>query len=43
VRNEIVSIESAREDYGVIIDPVTFEVDRDATENLRKQMQKQAS
>jgi N-methylhydantoinase B len=36
VRNGIMSVKSAREDYGVVIDPVTFTVDRKATEALRK-------
>lgn len=40
VRDEIVSIESAREDYGVIIDPVTLEVDAAKTEELRKALKK---
>ena len=40
VRDELVSAESAKADYGVIIDPDTFEVDIDATEKLRKQMLK---
>ena len=38
VRNELVSIKSAREDYGVIIDPVTFKVDQKGTESLRKEL-----
>ena len=41
VRNELVSIKSAREDYGVIVDPVTFEVDRKGTESLRKELQRE--
>lgn len=36
VINELVSIESAKNDYGVIIDPKTFSVDAEATEKLRK-------
>lgn len=35
VRNEVVSIEGARRDYGVLIDPATLEVDYRATEELR--------
>ena len=31
-----VSVERAREDYGVVIDPQTLQVDRKATEGLRK-------
>jgi len=36
VRNEVVSIEGAKRDYGVVIDPNTYEVDVKATEELRK-------
>lgn len=36
VRNGIISVESAREDYGVVIDPNTFTVDENATRALRK-------
>lgn len=35
VRNEIVSPENAKEEYGVIIDPMTFEIDHAATSKLR--------
>jgi N-methylhydantoinase B len=35
VRNEFVSLERARRDYGVVIDPGTFEVDIEATSKLR--------
>jgi len=35
VRNGVVSIRSAREDYGVAIDPETLEVDEAATQRLR--------
>ena len=35
VINGYVSIEKAREDYGVVIDPATLKVDLDATENIR--------
>ena len=38
VRDEVVSVESARDDYGVVIDPVTFELDVAATEKLRKEL-----
>ncbi len=31
VRNELVSVAAARDDYGVVIDPETFEIDREAT------------
>lgn len=40
VRNEFVSVESARDDYGVVIDPVTFKVDEKETEKLRKEMKR---
>ncbi|MEE2805453.1 MAG: hydantoinase B/oxoprolinase family protein [Pseudomonadota bacterium] len=35
VRNEFVSIESARDDYGVVIDCSAWQVDEDATQTLR--------
>ena len=35
VRNEFLSIESAKRDYGVVIDPVTLEVDYEETRALR--------
>jgi N-methylhydantoinase B len=35
VRNGIVSVEKARLDYGVVIDPETMTLDREATERLR--------
>ena len=35
VRNELVSIEKARDDYGVVIDPATLTIDEKATEALR--------
>ena len=35
VRNELLSVELARQDYGVVIDAVSFEVDVAATETLR--------
>ena len=38
VRDELVSVESAKNDYGVIIDPATIEVNIEATEELRKQL-----
>ena len=40
VRNEVVSIEGAKTDYGVVINPVTLEVDYPATEELRKSQNK---
>lgn len=36
VKNGVISIEKAREDYGVIIDSETFEVVVEETEKLRK-------
>jgi N-methylhydantoinase B len=36
VRDGLVSAESAKNDYGVIIDSETFEVDMQATEELRR-------
>ncbi|MEE9151483.1 MAG: hydantoinase B/oxoprolinase family protein, partial [Thermoplasmata archaeon] len=35
VKNGIISIESAKGDYGVVLDPETFEVDLEETEKLR--------
>jgi N-methylhydantoinase B len=35
VRNDILSVEKAKKDYGVVIDPVTFEVDMEATRAIR--------
>ena len=35
VRNELVSVEAARADYGVVIDPAVLTVDAAATERLR--------
>jgi N-methylhydantoinase B/oxoprolinase/acetone carboxylase alpha subunit len=39
VRNALVSIESAREDYGVVIDRETLSVDEEATKKLRLSLQ----
>ena len=36
VRNELVSVEMAREVYKVVIDPETFEIDRADTADLRR-------
>jgi len=30
-----ISLDSAREDYGVVLDPVTLDIDIEATEHLR--------
>jgi N-methylhydantoinase B len=35
VRNSIISVQAAREDYGVAVDPLTFEVLGDETDRLR--------
>ncbi len=35
VRNEMVSVENARKCYGVVVDPETLELDREATDALR--------
>ena len=35
VRDGLVSVDSAREDYGVMIDPISFAVDVQATNKLR--------
>jgi len=43
VRDELVSIESAKNDYGVVVDPKTFEVNFVETEKLRKKMSAQGS
>jgi len=36
VRDEYVSPEAAARDYGVVVDPVTFEVDEKETKMMRK-------
>jgi N-methylhydantoinase B len=41
VRNEYVSITSAREDYGVVIDPDTLQLDQTATQRLRQKSGKE--
>ncbi|HSL19998.1 MAG TPA: hydantoinase B/oxoprolinase family protein [Vicinamibacterales bacterium] len=38
VRNELVSLSSARDDYGVVIDPATWTVDEPASLKLREQL-----
>jgi N-methylhydantoinase B len=35
VRNDILSVEKAKDEYGVIIDPVTLEVGLEATHAIR--------
>ena len=37
IRNEYVSLASAREDYGVVIDPQTLTLDTEATATLRQE------
>ena len=36
VQQGFVSLEAARRDYGVVVDPATFEVDESATAELRR-------
>ena len=38
VKNEYVSIESARKDYGVVINPTTMKIDNYATEKVRNDL-----
>jgi N-methylhydantoinase B len=38
VKNGIISVASAREDYRVILDPETFELDAGATRKLREEI-----
>ena len=40
VKNDLVSLESARDDYGVVIRPVTFEIDLPQTEKLRAEFKR---
>jgi N-methylhydantoinase B len=40
VKNELVSVNAAREIYKVVIDPETFDVDYEATKNFRAQVMK---
>ena len=39
--NEYISIQAARDIYGVVIDPKTFDVDDEATTELRKKLKAQ--
>ncbi|MGB9826404.1 MAG: hydantoinase B/oxoprolinase family protein, partial [Desulfofundulus sp.] len=41
VKDQVITIETAAREYGVIIDPVTLEVDREKTEKLRIEMSRQ--
>lgn len=43
VRDELVSLESAREDYGVVIDVEKMEVDMEATKHLRAELKAERS
>ncbi len=43
VRQGYVSVESAREDYGVVLDPVTLELDTEATHARRAALARQAN
>ncbi|HTY55937.1 MAG TPA: hydantoinase B/oxoprolinase family protein [Candidatus Binataceae bacterium] len=38
VERKLVSLESARRDYGVVMDPTSLEVDQSATEKLRRRL-----
>jgi N-methylhydantoinase B/oxoprolinase/acetone carboxylase alpha subunit len=40
MENGYVSLEGARESYGVVIDPETLTVDREETEKLRESLKK---
>jgi N-methylhydantoinase B len=40
LRDGLISLESARSDYGVVADPKSFAIDREATQKLREQMWK---
>jgi N-methylhydantoinase B len=39
--NEYISIQAAKDVYGVVLDPKTFEVDSEATADLRKKLKAQ--
>jgi len=36
VRNGVISVERAKSEYGVVVNPDTFEVDEEATKKLRE-------
>lgn len=40
VRNGFVSVEAAAQDYGVVVDAATFDVDADATRELREELRR---
>ena len=42
-KNDRVSIEAARDKYGVVVDPETFEVDKQATQTLRESLLSQST
>jgi N-methylhydantoinase B len=42
VRNELVSVASACEEYGVVIDPASLQLDRAATHTLREVRREQS-
>jgi N-methylhydantoinase B/oxoprolinase/acetone carboxylase alpha subunit len=42
VRNELVSLEAARDVYGVVLDPATLEIDPSETDALRSRLRAQA-
>lgn len=41
VHGSLVSVEKARRDYGVVVDPITFKLDGKASEELRAQMRRE--
>jgi N-methylhydantoinase B/oxoprolinase/acetone carboxylase alpha subunit len=38
VTKEVVSIEKAKDDYGVVIDPKTLKIDMEATQKIRQKL-----
>jgi len=40
-RDGLISLRSAKQDYGVVLDPESFQIDYEATEKLRKKMKEQ--
>lgn len=43
VMDGLVSLQRAREVYGVVLDPETFEIEDGATEKLRKELKRKKS
>ncbi len=41
VKNDLVSVEKAKSDYGVVLDAKTFEIDESATETLRAKLREE--